>query len=168
MDLPSSTVNLDYLPLGEEPMAVHQSSPLKDAFASPDVDWAKNLEDMDSPNANIYDGLYNGTFQDQISQSRLDLDVSALTNPRDWLDQEWQVRAPEVCAKAPVSSCIKSASEGSITSGGEVFSGCDSHKSSTSSGQTELFDLNSKNSGVVTVPKSNQEAVETNGSASQV
>jgi hypothetical protein len=151
-DISSSTVNLDYLPLGEEPLAVHTNPPRKEAFASPGIDWAKSLEDTDSPNPDMCDGLYNGLFQDQISQSRLDLDVNTLTNPLDWLDQEWRVSGTDTAVKGPTRSSVLSASEGSITSIGEEFSGCGSHKGSTSSGQTDYLDVKTKTFGVITVP----------------
>lgn len=87
LDLPPSTVNLDYLPLGDITSPAASYAFQKQVVASSNREWPGNFEGMDSSNSHVYDGMLNGVLQDQISRSRLDLDVSTLTNPHNWLDQ---------------------------------------------------------------------------------
>ncbi len=162
-DLPPSTVNLDYLPLGHNPLPAYPNPPGKEALASPDLDWSQNLEDMDNSTPNMFDGLYNGVFQDQISQSRLELAVTALPNPQDWLDQKWPVSAIDLSAKGPAPKSVLSTSEESITSGGEEFSGCGSHSGSTSSGQVDNLNLGSKTLRGITMPTFDEDAIDLDG-----
>ena len=151
MDLPSSTVNLDYLALGEDQSPTVPNLPREEDVGSPGPSRVKDLEDMDSLNPDMCGGLYNGVLQNQISQSRLDLDVTALTNPQGWLDQEWPVSALDTPAKAPVPGSLLSTSEGSIKSVGEDFNGCYSHKGSTSSAHTDHFDVGGETFGGTTL-----------------
>jgi hypothetical protein len=151
MDLPPSTVNLDYFPLGEDYFPGHSNPARKEALASFNVDWSPSQEGMDTLTPNMFDGLYNG-LQDQISQSCLDLDVSTLTNPQDWLNQEWPVSAIDLSAKGPVPQSLLSASGESITSGGEEFSGCGSNDGSTSSALMDHHDTGGKTFPGITMP----------------
>jgi hypothetical protein len=160
MDLTPPIVNLDYLPLGEEPLSAYSNPPRKEVVARPGFDWAQSLDNMDSSNSNMYDGLFNGLFQDQISQSRLQLDVTTLNNPQDWLDQEWPVSAIDMSGKGPAPQSVLSASEGSITSGSETFSGCGSHQGSTSSGQVDPLDTGSKSFKGIAMPTFDGDAID--------
>jgi hypothetical protein len=159
MDLSASTMNLDYLPLGGDPSPTYPNPPRKEVVTSPDIDWAQNLEGMDSSDTKLYDGLYNGFCQDQITQSRLDLDLTSLANPQDWLDQEWPVRAIDLSGKGPTPQSVLSASGDSITSAGEEFSGCGSNNGSTSSAQADRSDTGSKIFRGITMPVVNEDAM---------
>jgi hypothetical protein len=159
MDFSASTMNLDYLPLGGDPSPTYPNPPRIEVVTSPDIDWAQNLEGMDISDTKIYDGLYNGFCQDQITQSRLDLDLSSLSNPQDWLDQEWPVRAVDPSAKGPTPQSVLSASGDSITSAGEEFSGCGSNNGSTSSAQADRSDIGSKIFRGITMPVVNEDAM---------
>lgn len=168
MDLPPSMVNLDYLPLGEGVSPAHPTPSLKQTKATPDIDWTQNLEGMGSSNPSLYDGLYNGLFQDQISQSRLELDVATLTNPQDWLDQEWPVSAIDLSAKGLAPQSVLSTSEESITSGGEEFSGCGSNSGSTSSGHIDHPDIGSKAFRGITMPTFAEDEIDSDGFISRI
>lgn len=163
MDLPASTVNLDYLPLGDDLSPAYPSPSRKEAVASPGTDWSRNLGGLDDSKVNPYDGLYNGVFQDQIAQARLDLDVSTLNNPQDWLDQEWPVSAIDLSTKGLAPQSILSASEESITSGGDEFSGCGSYNDSTSCGQVDHLNIGSKTFKCITMPSFDEDAIEFDG-----
>ena len=77
------------------------------------------LEGMDRSNPIKYDRLHNGLFQGQNWYSYLELDRATLTNPEDWLKQEWPASASDLSAKAPAPKCALSASEERTTSDGE-------------------------------------------------
>ncbi len=133
MDLVPCTVNLDYLPLGETTSPLSSYPSRKQVVASPNIDWSQDLQCMDSSKPRVYDGLLNGVLQGQISQSRLELDVSALTDSHDWHDQEWPVSAIDLSTKGLAPQSALSTSQESMTSGGEEFSGCGSNHGSISS-----------------------------------
>ncbi|ERF76908.1 hypothetical protein EPUS_02619 [Endocarpon pusillum Z07020] len=67
--------------------------------------------------------------------------VSTLTNPHDWLDQEWPVGAIDLPTKGLASQSVLSTSQESMTSGGEDFSGCGSNDGSSSPEQTDVLDV---------------------------
>ena len=121
-------------------------------MASFNSEWPRNFGGMDSSNSHVYDGLLNGVLQDQISQSRLELDVSALRNPYNWLDQEWPVSAIDLPTKGLASQSVWSTSQESMTSGGEEFSGFGSNDDSSSSRQIDLLDVGRRNLKGITMP----------------
>ena len=147
-------VNLDYLSLDESSQPA-DLNPRKESLG-PGVDWSQYFEGMDIPSPIMYDGPYNSLLQDQISQSRLDLDVASLSNPPDWLDHEWLVGAIDLPTKAPAAQSVLSASEESITSGGDEFSGCGSINGSSFSGQAEHYDIGSVSFRGIVMPTSDE------------
>jgi hypothetical protein len=141
MEPTPSTVNLDYLSLDENSLP-SDLNPRKE-LAGPAVDWSQTFQDMDISSPNMYDGLYSSLLQDQISQSRLELDVASLSKPPDWLDQQWLVSAIDLPTKGAAAQSVLSASEESLTSGGDEFSGCASNNGSASCGQLDHYDIGS-------------------------
>lgn len=164
MDLPSSTVNLDFLPLGNDQIPVTPILPWEEDVRSPGTGWSENVENMDSFIPDVCDGWYKAVLQNQISQSRLDLDVSALTNPQNWLEKEWPVRALDMPARAHVPASRLSTSEGSIKSIGEDFTVSYGRNGSTSSAHTDHADIVSRTFGGTTVPNPDQDAGGLDGS----
>jgi hypothetical protein len=152
LEQPPSTVNLDYLSLDENSQPA-DLNPRKESVG-PSVDWSQYFQDMDLQSPILYDGPYNSLLQDQISQSRLELDVASLSNPPGWLDHEWQVSNIDLPTKGAAAQSVLSASEESITSGGDEFSACDSNNDSSFSGQVEHRDIGSVTFRGIAMPTS--------------
>jgi hypothetical protein len=154
MEQSPSAVNLDYLSLDENSQLA-DLNPRKESVG-PGVDWSQYFEGMDILSPIMYDGPYNSVLQDQISQSRLDLDVASLSNPPDWLDHEWLVSAIDLPTKGAAAQSVLSASEESITSGGDEFSGCGSNHGSSFSSQAEHHDIGSVTFRGIAMPTSDE------------
>lgn len=165
MDLPASAVNLDYLPLGADPLPTYPNLPRKDAVACPDVPSAPNIKGMGSSNPATYEGLYNGIFQEQILQARLDLDVGSLTNPSGWVEQQWPVCASSFSGNGAAPKSVLSVSEGSTTSAGVELGGGGggSNNGSTASRSMDHLDVGSKIFQGIPVPVSGENPIRFHG-----
>jgi hypothetical protein len=150
LDLPPSTVNLDYLPLGEDQSSAYFTQPQKEKVVNPNTDWSQDISVADP--SSVYDGLCNDLFEDEISHYQVGTDVPTLANSQEWLDQEWPMSALDLSSKGPVPQSVLSASEDSITSGGDTFSGCGSNNGSTSSGQIDYSDTGNKTFRGIAIP----------------
>lgn len=159
MDLAPLGVNLDYLPLRGDVAPPSRNLPRRHRVASSELVWTPKMEATDISPPNMYGGLDYGVFQDQISQSRLELDVSNLSDAQSWLDQDWPASASNFSAKGPTPQSVLSGSEDSITSSCEEFSGCGSSNGSASSVSADHFDVSSKTFKGIAMPVVSEDAI---------
>jgi hypothetical protein len=114
------TLNLDYFPLGADPVPSYPKMSKSTMVAS---DWERILSNMDNGNSNIYDGIYGGPSPDAIS-SFVEL-YPTNGNGLEWAPEAWPVNAVDLQPKAPVPQSVLSFSDESLTSGEDLSSnGC--------------------------------------------
>lgn len=135
----ASGVNLDYFPMAHH-SSVTLCSPTmqKSNGMLSDSAWTEILASMDSGNANIFNGIYGGNLDGDVSDfSRFSVDASAtdsiLTSTQDWPQEVWPADAIDMMQsnKAPVPQSLISLSDESLTSGGDEFSGTASSEGSS-------------------------------------
>lgn len=112
-DLPLETLNLDYLPLGNEPVSACPAMPKAAHTVS---DWERVLCSMDNGHGSIYDGIYGGTSPDYLASFP---DVYP-ANGHEWSPDAWNPDKADLQLKAPVAQSVLSYSEESLTSGEDM------------------------------------------------
>lgn len=157
----ASGVNLDYFPMGHH-SSITLASPTvqKDNGMLSNSAWTELLASMDNGNANIFNGIYGGNMDGDVSDfSRFSVDPtvpdSVLASTQGWPQEVWPADAINMLQtnKAPVPQSLISLSDESLTSG-EEFSGTASSKGSSLPPQDALNEVLGEGSvvGGITMP----------------
>lgn len=121
--LPPSTVNLDYLPLGEEPVPLYSNLAGTKFTASSHNVSGQDFGGRNGSSSVLHDGLYDGFVHEKSSQSSFELDGTSLSESRNWLGQPWPITPIGVAARGPALRSVFSTSEESICSDVDQYRG---------------------------------------------
>lgn len=109
----TSAINLDYLPLGDEPISQSRTSSstmlppkIQQTPTLADSSWDQLLNNLDNNTAYYPDVTSDGLYQ---------------VPSNDWAPNVWNISGMEFAAKAPVPQSLLSFSDESLTSGDDFF-----------------------------------------------
>ena len=134
MSLPTDTPNLDYLPLGNEPVSSYPQSynNKPTSNSSPASDWERLLSNIDHGQTNIYDGIYGGGPAPDFYHNNYESIPASATaghlGGESWSTDMWNPHPAELHhhQRGAVPQSVVSFSEESLTSG-EDLSACSAH-----------------------------------------